>query len=397
MDAEDITTTIGCRLKEIRLWRRKTQKAVAELAGISEGHLSRLESGERALDSRSLTVALANALQVAPSELTALPVPAPANGDVDAAVDAVRHAMMAVTRGRPGGQVRTVDELRARIEALHPADTERDLEQVGVALPALVRDLHTSIAAGRDVAELLDLAVLLHAQDTRGWLWMHSASLDLRWQAASLAQQAAQERDTPTALGIAAWGAVVEMLAGGAFDLAQAELDSLIVSTTTPESTQLAGMLAMQQSLVAAAGGRPADVAGPLDEAAELAQRTGEGDAFWLGFGPTNVGLWRMASALELGDYDRVVSIAGGLRPQMHRSKERQATYWLDFGRAAARLRGRRDEAVVALRRAEELFPTRVLRNPFARATVVELLTRARRDAGGRELRGLAHRMGIAG
>ncbi|MPZ64381.1 MAG: hypothetical protein GEU83_02245 [Pseudonocardiaceae bacterium] len=171
----------------------------------------------------------------------------------------------------------------------------------------------------------------------------------------------------------------------------------MTVPTTSPESTQLAGMLFMQRSLVAAAAERPADVSGPLDEAGQLAQRTGEGNAYGFGFGPTNVGLWRMASALESGDYDRVVSIAEGLHPEAHHSRERQATYWLDFGRAAARLRGRRDKAVVALRRAEQLHPTRVLRNPLARDTVAELLTRARRDAGGRELRGLAYRMGVAG
>jgi hypothetical protein len=33
----------------------------------------------------------------------------------------------------------------------------------------LIRDLHTSIATGRDVAELLDLAVLLHSHATVGW------------------------------------------------------------------------------------------------------------------------------------------------------------------------------------------------------------------------------------
>jgi hypothetical protein len=395
MEAPDDTRTIGRRLREVRYWRGKSLKAVAELAGISEGYLSKLESGHRALDRRSLIVALANALQVAPSELTQLPMPPPANGGSDASIEAVRQAMMAVSRGRPGGVVAPVDELRARVAALHPGGESRDLKQVGSALPSLIRDLHTSVAGGRDVAELLDLAVLLHAQDTRGWLWIHSASLDLRWQAASLAQQAAQERGTPTALGIAAWGAVVEMLAGGAFDLAQDELDTISVPTTSPESTQLAGMLALQRSLVAASADRPADAAGPLDEAAELAQRTGEGNAFWLGFGPTNVGLWRMASALEAGDYDQVVRVASGLRPEAHHSRERQATYWLDYGRALARLRGRRDEAVVALRRAEQLHPTRVLRNPFARDTIAELVMRSRQDAVGRELRGMAYRAGL--
>ena len=65
--------------------------------------------------------------------------------------------------------------------------------------------------------------------------------------------------------------------------------------TNSHESAQLAGMLALSESLVAAADKRTGDVQAPLDQAAELAQHTGEGNAYWMGFGPVNVGLWRVA------------------------------------------------------------------------------------------------------
>ncbi|MDQ3763069.1 MAG: helix-turn-helix domain-containing protein [Actinomycetota bacterium] len=115
MDIEDDPLTIGRRLRQIRHARGKSLEVIAGLAGISRAHLSRIERGERALDSRSQTVALANALQIAPSELTRLPVPTPGNGDTDAAVEAVRHALIAVTHDQPGGQVAAVDVLRARV------------------------------------------------------------------------------------------------------------------------------------------------------------------------------------------------------------------------------------------------------------------------------------------
>lgn len=395
MDDAEEARTIGRRLREVRFARRKSLAVIAGRAGISPSYLSRLESGERALDRRSLIMALANALEIAPSELTRLPVPAPDNGDVDVAVEGVRRALMAASRNRPGGQVVSVDELQARVDALHPQGYERDLKQVGTALPGLIRDLHATLAAGRDVAELLDLAVLFHAQDTRGWLWMQRAPLDLRWQAAALAQQVAQQRDTPIAIGVATWGAAIEMIGGGAFDLAETELDAVTVPTNLPEGMQLAGMLALSRSLVAASAGRPGDVAAPLEFASDLAERTGEGDAYWMGFGPINVGIWRMAAALEAGDHEQTAAIAEGLRPEGHRSRERQATYWVDYGRALARLRGRQEDAVRALRRAERLHPTRVHRSQFARETIAELLARARRDAQGRELRGMAYRAGL--
>ena len=92
MDVDHDARTIGQRLRRIRSARRKSLRVVAGLAGISKSTLSQVERGERALDSLSEIVALANALQIAPSELTKLPVPAPANGDTDAGVQAVRLA-----------------------------------------------------------------------------------------------------------------------------------------------------------------------------------------------------------------------------------------------------------------------------------------------------------------
>ncbi|WP_329792277.1 helix-turn-helix transcriptional regulator [Lentzea sp. DG1S-22] len=69
MGADD-PNAIGHRLRQLRNARRKSLAVVAGRAGISISYLSRLESGERALDRRSLIVALADALEVAPSEIT---------------------------------------------------------------------------------------------------------------------------------------------------------------------------------------------------------------------------------------------------------------------------------------------------------------------------------------
>jgi transcriptional regulator with XRE-family HTH domain len=72
VDADD-PLTIGRQVRRIRHARGKSLVAVAGLAGISKSHLSRIERGERPLDSRSEIAALANALEIAPSELTKLP------------------------------------------------------------------------------------------------------------------------------------------------------------------------------------------------------------------------------------------------------------------------------------------------------------------------------------
>lgn len=396
MDVADDPLTIGRRLRQLRRARGKSLRVVAGLAGMSKSHLDRIERGETPLDRRSETVALANALQIAPSELTRRPERAPADGDADSAEDAVRLALMAVNHSRPGGEVIAVDVLRARVMAVLDARCRCDRQaEAAAALPELIRDMHSSIKAGRDVAELLDLTVLLHTQGTSAWLRVVGAPLDLREQAATLAQRAAQDRDTPIARGIATVGSVGVMLTAGAFDLAQAELDAVTVPTSSSQATQLAGMLALSESLVAAADKRSRDVQAPLEHATELAQRTGEGNAYWMGFGPVNVGLWRLAGALEVGDHEQAVATAEELHPEAHPNLPRRAAYWLDYGRALARAPRRHDDAVMAFCRAERISSVHLHRSPFARDALASLVARSRRDAVGRELRGMAYRAGL--
>lgn len=78
-----------------------------------------------------------------------------------------------------------------------------------------------------------------------------------------------------------------------------------------------------------------------------------QGNAYGLGFGPINVDLYRISGLLEIGDHERVVSIAEGMNPQAHANRSRQVAYWADYGQALARLRGRHEDAVRAPRRAE--------------------------------------------
>jgi transcriptional regulator with XRE-family HTH domain len=392
----DDARTIGQRLRRIRKARRKSLVVVAGLAGMSKSQLDRIERGEVALDRISQIVALANALQIAPGDLMRLPVPAPANGHTDSATDEVRLALMAVSRHRPGGQVVPVEVLRARVNVILEAGRECRQAEVGAALPALIRDVHTSLAAGHDVAELLDLAVILHVQSASHWLREAGAPLDLRRENdVTLAYRLAEERDTPIALGLATYGATRVMLAAGAFELAREDLAAVDVPTATPESAQLAGMLALSQSRVAAADSRGADADAAVEQAAELARHTGEGTAYGLGFGPTNVGLWRMEAMLEVGDHELVTALAGSLNPDVHPYRSRRSSYWRDYGRALARVKGRHDDAVIAFRRAEQIHPHRVQRDPFAREVLAELVTHARRDTVGRELRGMAYRAGL--
>lgn len=147
--------------------------------------------------------------------------------------------------------------------------------------------------------------------------------------------------------------------------------------------------------MVAAADGRPGDVDASVEYATDLAARTGEGNAYGLGFGPIKVGLYRMSGLLEMGDNEAAAGVAEGLTPEAHINRSGQGAYWADYGRALARMRGRQQDAVMALRRAELISPHRIQRGPVIRDVLAELLSRSRRDDVGRELRAMAYRAGL--
>jgi len=200
-----------------------------------------------------------------------------------------------------------------------------------------------------------------------------------------------------TTLGLAKFGSVSGLLAAGLFDLAQAELDSITLPATTPENAGLMCVLTMTHSMVATLDKRPGDAAAPMEAAAELAERLGEDDPLGFGFGPTSLRSRWISIALEEDEPERAMIIAEDVRPERLPFATRKAGYWVDYGRALARLRGRRDDAVRALRRAERIHPHRVHRDPLAREVLAELVPRSKQDAVGRELRGMAYRAGLLG
>ncbi|GLZ39850.1 helix-turn-helix transcriptional regulator [Actinokineospora sp. NBRC 105648] len=386
---------IGRRLRQIRNARGKSLAVVAGLAGISPSYLSRLESGHRALDRRSLIVALARALEVAPTEITNAALIAPGEADDDRALGAVRLALFAAAMNAPRGRVCPVEELTTRADDLLDRQRDCDYATVGAQLPALIADLHTSLAHGRDERALLRLLVITHVQGTQAWLGDIGASQDLAWQAATLASAAAQRLEEPVSLAVSGFGTAFGLIGAGGFELAGRVLAETDPGTVGNTEQQLSGMLTLTRSLVAAARGDRVERAAALDHAADLAAHAGEGNALWFGFGPSNVGVWRMTVALEAGEHAEAARIAQSVDPAALPSPTRRSAYWREYGRALARLPNRRDQAVLMLRQAERISPARVHRHPFMHSVLAELLARARDDAIGRELRGLAYRSGL--
>ncbi|HEY2763942.1 MAG TPA: helix-turn-helix transcriptional regulator, partial [Pseudonocardiaceae bacterium] len=396
MDADE-ARAIGWKLRRIRDSRGKSLRVIAELAGMSASTLHRIEHGERSVTIPEI-VALANALEIGPSELTRLPVPAPANGHTDSTTEAVRLALDSVEDDQPDGLVLPLEVLADQVAQIATHRRACRFAEVATALPMLIRNLHTTLATGTDHGELLDLAVHLHVHVTRMWLVHAAAPTDLLRRIVFLAQRLARERDDATTLAAAGFGVADELLLAGAFTRGRAKLDSITLPPATAETAGLVAQLLATHATAAVLEGRPNDATAPMDAAAQIADRfsaMGDVDSFGFVFGPTNAAQQRMWLALEANDPDQAVSLAQNVNPERHRYPVNRAYYWVHYGRALAQLRSRTDDAVAALRMAEDIFPTAVRRNPLVRDVVATLLPAAGRDAVGMELRGLAHRSGL--
>jgi transcriptional regulator with XRE-family HTH domain len=239
MDAEH-ARTLGARLHRIRTDRGKSLQVIAGLAGMSKSTLHRIEHGQHAV-TLSEIIALATALEIAPSELTKLPIPAPANGHTDSATDAVRLALDAIDADYPEGLVLPLAALREQVIQIQAQYRACQFAEVASDLPGLIRNLHTTLATGTDHAELLELAVYLHVHVTRLWLSRAGAPTDLTRRAMFFARRLAQERNEITVLAVAEFGVADALLAGGALELGRAKLESITLPPMTAATAGLVG------------------------------------------------------------------------------------------------------------------------------------------------------------
>ncbi|MPZ66730.1 MAG: helix-turn-helix domain-containing protein [Pseudonocardiaceae bacterium] len=389
---------IGRRLREIRSWRGLSLTVTAELAGLSAGYLSRIERGLRPVQRRSTLEALASALQVSPSEITGQPYAPSTESEAVAhsAAPALRAVLRDIELGEPlTAAPRALGQLRGEVAAVNAACAASDYGTLGDTVPDLLSDLHT-LTAGQDSSEARRLlADTLHAAF---YLAKDLGHGDLAWMVAGHLHATAQ------AIGEPEWTALADFVRAHATvglharerGLALAERSADALTLEDGPVVQVYGMLHLSAALQSAVTGAADSARAHLAEAADTAHRTGDGTFGGLHFGPRNVGVWRVALTLELGEPGRVVELARDVDVGAIPSTGRQATFYGDVGRGLATIRGRETQAVEALCRAEVLAPERTRHSPYVRETVTDLLRRARRDAGGRELRGMAYRIGLA-
>lgn len=399
--ADDLSSAhVGRRVREIRAWRKLSQKELAGLAGISDGYLSRIERGSRPVERRSTLEALAAALEVAPSELTGTPLLVRGANVEHAAVVHLRTALGEFDFADDDRDAPPWEHVRARVARVNQLRPQAEYAQMGSILPGLLRDLYASLNGAHRRDALVGLA---HVYLSSLSACKNLGYPDLAHVAALRIRDVAHELSDAEWTGLAAYARAQAIGSGArqrAGQLAVRAAEDIADELDRPEVAEVSGMLHLMAAFAHTTQGKLDTARDHIDEAAQIASRPGVGTQNWmhLWFGAGNVGIWQTALAVESGEGGRAVEIARGLDPTViPDSQSRQGMWWIDIGRGLAMERKSRDGAVQAFRKAETLAPQITHSNPWVRETVTSLLSRAQRDAGGRELRGLAYRMGVAG
>lgn len=373
------TTTVGDRIRRWRLRRRMSQRVLADLAGLSQPYVSQVESGRRSVERRATLTAIAAALQVSAAELLGHAEPGdPARDHARAYVPAIREALIMREAGERTNDPIPEDVVRRAMLA----EIRCDYPAAMAPLPGLLR-----AATGPQLVDLLRFTMFL--------LKSHGHP-DLARDAARLSLAEARNLDDPAWLGVAAFAwanslpAEVASLAAQAASQAAAELQP---HTADPQVRQVYGMLHLTAGLRAAIASQPQAANDRAEEAKSEAASLGEPEGLgfaMLMFGPTNVGVWEVNIAAELGDPIEVLRIADRVTPERLPGAQRRANYHANRGRALVGVGGHDDEAVAAFLRAEEHAPQWLRSQPIVRDAVNVVLTRTRRGSVSAPLRRLA-------
>ncbi|MDI9581441.1 MAG: helix-turn-helix transcriptional regulator [Thermobispora sp.] len=391
---------IGENIRRARRYRGKSLEELAGLIGRSKSWLSRVENGLIPLEKRIDIARIADALQVSADDLL---------GEATTAIPRVRHHgdVMRIREVLLDSSLTSPLDVPARPVAQLAADWEgpiftarqkSDHATLCRVLPDVIAELHVHVAAGDERDKTTALRLLVDVCSATAFLLRHNGQIDLAWIAADRAAQAAAILGDPVWIGAACFAqahARPSVARYRAFRLVAAAADAVQPHLGDDRTAhEVYGMLRLSAALAATIDGDHATARAHADEAQEVADRLGDRVGAWQWFGPSNVGTWRCLLAVEAGRPEQALQFGASVNPKALASRGRESSLHIELARAHAML-GHTTECVAELRIAERLSPMRVYHNPLVRELVSAQLERARRDAGGRELRGLAHRMGV--
>lgn len=401
-------TAVGQRIQSIRRQRGLTQHGLAQRAGISYGHLTKVESGHRAA-SPTVTAACARALRVPVTDLTGQPYfDALRQDELDELVQPLRQAV--ANPMLPLGQdlarpVRGLAALRREIAGLEESRLRGEYMPIGVQAPALIDELllYAADAVGerREQAfgALAGLYRLAHS-------FTHKLGfLDLGMLALDRMDQAVAQGPDPLMAAVVCHYRSNYFLYSGAGQVALREVEmkermlSEHVRRGDPRALSLQGSMHLKAAVLHARSRTPTAAAATSDRiaaaretAARLAAEAGHRDPYGLTFDQHNVEVHAVSSRLDLGDAGVAVEQGESVRFPERWALNRSGHHHMDMARGYERL-GRREEALAALAAARSAAPVQTRYHPTTRETTLALLRG--RGTPSRQLTAFARWVGV--
>ncbi|XTZ13465.1 helix-turn-helix domain-containing protein [Micromonospora echinospora] len=306
MDSGELFS-VGRRVAYWRGWRKLSQQVFADRLGKSKSWVDKVERGVRSLDKVSTLQAIAAVLRVGTAVLLGRDIHPV---EVTARAEDVERIRAALSRyeiplGRPAGRrpVLPVDRMAREVAHTWTAFQYARYPQVVDLLPDLLTDAQRTHAHDPGAARV----PLVEAYRITAALLVKIGDADLAWLAVDRAMIAAGDRIQVAAaavqLGQVLRAAGQAREATSAMRAAAYRIAPPVIEYGSPAELSLCGTLLVQAALAAARYGDDAAVTELLDEAADLAERVGDGhDHHRTGFGPTAVVLARATAAVDLGD-----------------------------------------------------------------------------------------------
>jgi transcriptional regulator with XRE-family HTH domain len=401
--------SIGQRIAMHRRRLGLTQDGLAMRLHRSKSWVTKIERGERPLDSVRTLLEVARALGVEVRELTGQPWFPEPGGPGHEAVPAIRRALLALApppvvdvNGGERTRPRELPALEAAVlEAGRLWQTEPNPFSVVVPLlPGLIAELRLAVEAAPAAEQRRAWRVLALLGHLGQEVLARLGEPDLSWIAANQAMQAAQRVADPALLGASAWRVCHAVLRVDDVEevhtVATSALRELAprLAEASPALLSVSGGLYLVGAVAAARAGDRTTASGFLERARMTARRLGgDRNDFWMTFGPTNVALHDVAVLIEAGNPRAAVRQGVRVDPSGLPSLERQSTHHVQL--AHAHMLQRNDpEAVRELLLAERLNPEGLRYNMLAHDFVRSMLRRERRRVPP-GLRGLARRLSL--
>lgn len=379
--------TIGERVAWYRRRRGMSQEVLAGLVGRTADWLGKAENNRIELDRLSVIRHIAEALDVSIGDLLGEPTLLDWTDDSGTTtVPALRAALMDYRQLTPllaqssaDAEPPQLDELQDAVSAVFDAYQASRYGYAAGRAPAVLKD---ALMAARTY----DGNERMRAHELLALSYQAAASVltklgesDLAWMAAERGLAAAQETENLAITGSLFRSVSFALLSTGRYEPAKqlTEAGAAAIEPhlagATDELLSVYGMLFLAGSIASSRSDDRSTTRTYLQEADRAASRMrGDANYLWTAFGPTNVQIHRVNTAMELGDVQVAIDVGPTVNTE-HMPTERRVRHALELARAYS-TSNRRDDSVATLLGAERIAPEQVKHHYLSRGLVLNWL-----------------------